>query len=78
MTQPLDPLLRRVTSQISQTVLFDLAMRGNIKGIEEAGARLEHLDAQFVPFARELYQLAKGFQERRIREFIQNYMERNE
>jgi hypothetical protein len=53
-------------------------MRGNIKGIEEAGARLEHLDAQFVPFARELYQLVKGFQERRIREFIQNYMERNE
>jgi hypothetical protein len=53
-------------------------MRGNIKGIGEAATRLEQLDAQFVPFARELHQLAKGFQERRIREFIQNYMERNE
>ncbi|MBD0345437.1 MAG: hypothetical protein ICV63_11580 [Coleofasciculus sp. Co-bin14] len=53
-------------------------MRGNIKDIGKAAARLEQLDAQFVPFARELHQLAKGFQERRIREFIQNYMERNE
>jgi len=78
MTQALYPLLRRVTSQISHTVLFDLAMRGNIKDIGKAAARLEQLDAQFVPFARELHQLAKGFQERRIREFIQNYMERNE
>ncbi len=57
------------------TVLFDLAMRGNIRGIGEAATRLEQLDAQFVPFARELHQLVKGFQERRIREFIQNYME---
>jgi PAS domain S-box-containing protein len=58
--------------------LFDLAMRGNIRGILERSARLEQLDAQFVPFATELRQLAKGFQERRIRELIKKYMECHE
>jgi hypothetical protein len=56
-------------------VLFDLAMRGHIRGILQQTARLEQLDAQFLPFAAELRQLAKGFQERRIREFIRKYME---
>jgi hypothetical protein len=56
-------------------VLFDLAKRGNMKGIVEQATLLEQLDAQFLPFARELRQLAKGFQERRIRDFIQQYME---
>lgn len=55
--------------------LFDLAMRGNLRGIQERAATLEQLDAQFVPFANQLRQLAKGFQERKIREFIKNYME---
>jgi PAS domain S-box-containing protein len=55
--------------------LFDLAMRGNIRGILEEATKLEQLDPQFVPFATELRQLAKGFQEKRIREFIKKYME---
>jgi len=55
--------------------LFDLAMRGNMRGLIERAARLEQLDAQFLPFTRELSQLAKTFQERRIREFIKYFME---
>ena len=55
--------------------LFDLAMRGNLKGIVERVTKLEQLDAQFVPFSTQLRQLAKGFQERKIRQFIKQYME---
>ncbi|MBE9125511.1 MULTISPECIES: hybrid sensor histidine kinase/response regulator [unclassified Coleofasciculus] len=57
--------------------LFDLAMRGNMKGIIEQVAKLEQLDAKFAPFATELHQLAKGFQERRIRELIKSYREKH-
>ncbi len=54
--------------------LFNIAVRGDIGGILEQATRFEQLDAQFVPFAKELRQLAKGFQERKIREFIQKHM----
>lgn len=60
------------------SALFDLAMRGNLRGIQERATALAQLDARFVPFATHLRQLVKGFQERRIREFIKNYMERHE
>ncbi len=52
-------------------VLLDLARRGNIRGIDEQAARLEHLDAQFVPFASQLRQLAQNFQIKQIREFLE-------
>ena len=54
-------------------VLFDLAMRGNVKGIIATAAKLEQLDDRFVPFASEIRQLAKGFQIKRIREFLKSY-----
>ncbi|HEY9709260.1 MAG TPA: hypothetical protein V6D48_13740, partial [Oculatellaceae cyanobacterium] len=54
-------------------VLLDLAMRGNIRGIDEQAARLEQLDDQFVPFASELRQLAQGFQIKQIQEFLKPY-----
>ncbi len=56
------------------TVLLDLAKRGNVRGILEVVARLEQLDAQLVPFASELRQLAKGFQTKQIREFLKPYI----
>ena len=54
-------------------ILLDLAMRGNVRGILEVVARLEQLDAQLVPFASELRQLAKIFQTKQIREFLKPY-----
>jgi PAS domain S-box-containing protein len=54
-------------------VLLDLAKRGNVRGILEKARRIEQLDAQFVPFASELHQLAKGFQTKQIREFLRPY-----
>ncbi|MHC5821195.1 MAG: response regulator [Nostoc sp.] len=53
--------------------LFELAMRGNIKGIREQAQKLKLLDEKFIPFAEQLQQLAKSFQIEKIREFIQPY-----
>ena len=53
--------------------LFDLAMRGNIKGIQMALDELEKLDERFVPFAGEIRQLADSFQIKKIRGFIKNF-----
>ncbi|AFZ18018.1 hybrid sensor histidine kinase/response regulator [Allocoleopsis franciscana] len=54
-------------------VLLDLAMRGNIRGIDEQARRLEQLDEKFVSFASKLRQLAQDFQVRQIREFLKPY-----
>ncbi len=53
--------------------LFELAMRGNIKGIREQAQKLKLLNEKFIPFAEQLQQLAKSFQIEKIREFIQPY-----
>lgn len=53
--------------------LFELAMRGNIKGIREQTQKLKLLDEKFILFAEQLEQLAKSFQIEKIREFIQPY-----
>jgi predicted ATPase/signal transduction histidine kinase/DNA-binding NarL/FixJ family response regulator/tRNA A-37 threonylcarbamoyl transferase component Bud32 len=54
-------------------VLVDIAMRGDIKGIIERANRLEALDKQWVPFATHLRQLAKGFEDEKILEFVRQY-----
>jgi hypothetical protein len=48
-------------------------MRGDLRGIVERAARLEALDQQWVPFAAHLRQLAKGFKEKQILEFVKQY-----
>ncbi|MBD2209496.1 response regulator [Nostoc linckia FACHB-104] len=58
--------------------LFELAMRGNIKGIREQAEKLKQLDEKFIPFAQELLQLAKSFQIDKIKEFIQIYRGENQ
>ena len=60
------------------TALHELAMMGDIRGIQEQAERLEQLDEQLAPFARQLHQLAKGFQEKQILEFVKKYMAGNE
>ncbi|MBD2465085.1 AAA family ATPase [Oscillatoria sp. FACHB-1407] len=51
-------------------ILLDLAMMGDLKGILDRSHQLEALDPQWIPFAAHLRQLAKGFKERQILEFI--------
>lgn len=52
--------------------LLALASKGDIKGIIEEANRLENLNSQYIPFSQELYQLAKGFQIKKIREFLKS------
>jgi response regulator RpfG family c-di-GMP phosphodiesterase len=54
-------------------ILFDLAMRGDLRGIVDRAAKLEALDRQWVPFATHLRQLAKGFKGKQILEFLKQY-----
>ncbi len=54
-------------------VLFDLAMRGDLRSIGERAARLEGLDTRWVEFATHLRQLAKGFKGKQILEFLKKY-----
>ena len=60
------------------TALHKLAMIGDIGGIQQQADLIEQLDEQFVPFAQQLRQLAKGFQEKQILEFVRKYMAENE
>ncbi|MFB2972360.1 cache domain-containing protein [Aerosakkonema sp. BLCC-F183] len=54
-------------------ILFELAMRGNIKGIARQTVKLEQMDEKLVPFVQYLRQLAHNFQEKEILEFISKY-----
>ncbi len=55
--------------------LFDLAMRGNIQGIEKIATQLEQSDPKLIPFAMELRQLTDSFQVKKIREFIKSFQD---
>jgi predicted ATPase/signal transduction histidine kinase/FixJ family two-component response regulator/tRNA A-37 threonylcarbamoyl transferase component Bud32 len=54
-------------------ILFDLAMRGDLRSIAQRAAKLEELDKQLLPFANHLHQLAKEFKGKKIVDFIKQY-----
>ncbi|NET81230.1 MAG: PAS domain S-box protein [Moorea sp. SIO1F2] len=58
------------------SVLYELAIIGDIRGIQEEANLIEQLDDKFIPFAQNLRQLSKGFQERQILEFVGQYMDK--
>ncbi|MGI0483953.1 PAS domain S-box protein [Pantanalinema rosaneae CENA516] len=53
--------------------LYELAMKGNFKGIIKQAAYLETLDIKYRPFAQALNQLAREFQDDKILVLIQSY-----
>ncbi|MBW4492054.1 MAG: AAA family ATPase [Oscillatoria princeps RMCB-10] len=53
--------------------LFDLAMMGDLREIGERAAQLEEMNAEWAPFAGHLRQLAKGFEEKQILDFVKQY-----
>jgi signal transduction histidine kinase len=53
--------------------LFELAMMGDLMGIVEQAEKLEQLNEEWIPFAAHLRQLAKGFEEKEILEFVNQY-----
>ena len=57
--------------------LYELAMMGDIRGIQEQANLIEHSGEQFMPFAKQLRQLADRFQEKQILEFVRKYMAGN-
>lgn len=57
--------------------LFHLARRGHLKGIIKHAQKLVEFDESLMPFANHLCQLAKGFQEKALLEFISQYRNQN-
>ncbi len=56
-------------------ILFDLAMMGDMIGIEEELDRLEHEDKRFISFGDKLRQLTSNFEEEQILAFIRQCRE---
>ncbi|MEW6493790.1 MAG: AAA family ATPase [Cyanobacteriota bacterium] len=54
-------------------VLWDMAMRGNLRGIAERATRLEEQSGAMLPFATHLRQLAQAFKGKQILEFLKRY-----
>ncbi|PSB03731.1 serine/threonine protein kinase, partial [filamentous cyanobacterium Phorm 46] len=54
-------------------LLFDLAMMGDLGGIQKQAEKLAQLDIKYVSFANHLNQLAKNFEEEKILEFVEKY-----
>jgi len=57
------------------SILFDLAMMGDIQGILEALDILEQEDAQLGAFIHKVRQLAKNFEEEQICQLIEQYVD---
>ena len=55
--------------------LYKLAKKGQIMGVREQIARLEQLDAKYQSFTTTLRQYAKGFNMRKLSEFLKPYLE---
>ncbi|MEG4865910.1 MULTISPECIES: hybrid sensor histidine kinase/response regulator [unclassified Microcoleus] len=54
-------------------LLFELAMMGDLGGIQKQAEKLAQLDIKYVSFANHLNQLAKNFEEEKILEFVEKY-----
>lgn len=54
-------------------ILYELAMKGSFKGIIKQANLLEKMDQKYAPFAKKVYQLAKGFQDREILDLVQSF-----
>ena len=56
-------------------VLYELAMLGSMKKIRQRATYLEELDTKYIPIASKLKDLAQGFQEEKILELVEKYLE---
>jgi PleD family two-component response regulator len=58
-------------------ILFDLAMKGDMVGLENRAAQIEQMGKKYRPFVRKLRQLVKDFEDEQILAMIQAYVEEN-
>jgi signal transduction histidine kinase/CheY-like chemotaxis protein len=56
-------------------VLRDLAVIGNMRGIERRAAQLAELDTRYRPFADKLRQMAQAYQSKAVLSFVEGYAE---
>jgi signal transduction histidine kinase/DNA-binding NarL/FixJ family response regulator len=71
--QALGPLVPPSSEELA--VLYDLARRGDLRGIRERVLRLERQDDVLRPFARRLHLLAERFEGRAILALVEHYRE---
>ncbi|MEM6445969.1 MAG: ATP-binding protein [Cyanobacteria bacterium J06642_2] len=57
------------------TMLHNLAKKGDLDGLNAALGQLEEHDVKYVPFARELAQLADGFQLKPLKGKLEQYLD---
>ncbi len=55
-------------------VLHDLVMTGDMQAIKARAKYLEQANEQYIPFARKLTELAKGFEEEEISALVKQYL----
>jgi CheY-like chemotaxis protein len=60
-------------SQEEMAILYELALWGDMRAIQERAAHLETLGEQYVPFANRLRELARAFEERAILALVEQY-----
>ena len=56
-------------------ILYDLAVRGNMREILNRALYLETMDAKYRPFVRMLRELARAFEDEKILSLIKEYKE---
>jgi signal transduction histidine kinase/DNA-binding NarL/FixJ family response regulator len=54
--------------------LYNLALKGRIKALQEQAKLLEQQDQTLAPFAQEIQQLARSFQIEKIQTYLQQYL----
>ncbi|MCB0194780.1 MAG: GAF domain-containing protein [Anaerolineae bacterium] len=59
-------------------VLFELAMMGDMAGLQKRAEQLKKIDHKYVPFATKLSALAKNFDEEKALALVEKYMKRRE
>jgi CheY-like chemotaxis protein len=62
-----------IPPSVAIEILYDLAMKGNLKAIIREAEELKNYDRELVPFAEQVCELAKGFQEKQLRAFLSEY-----
>ena len=55
-------------------VLYELAMMGRMKKVREQAAHIEALDSKYIPFARKIQALARGFEDEQIIALVEQYI----
>lgn len=53
--------------------LYDLALRGHLKGIDQQLKTIDKIDDKYLPFTSQVKELARGFKLKKIKEFLGKY-----